>query len=186
MEGKLLTTHTISVNDYYEKNIKAKTFVDVPIYFFDIDVIEEDRFTISFESAGDCMVLKKILILAPNGRVISSNKNKTHINFNADTTGKYTVKYWISHTCENNMLDTSEDIANLHSENVQKDYLDENHAKYNLSIYSINELDSISQNNTKIRVYSMLGSKKEGALHKGDMIKEKCAGYTPVKGQSKG
>jgi hypothetical protein len=184
-KGKLLTTRDIATNDYYEKNIHAKTLMYVPIYFFDIMVTKEDTFTVTIKSANECLMLQKILILAPNGRVIASTKNKREITFKAEQLGKYTVKYWVNHKCDGtwwNFRTLNENAVNLHDETVEKDHRHDHDAIHNLEIYSHNILDSLSLPETKIRVYNLLGSHKQGALHKGEKIKEKCAErYIPAK-----
>ncbi len=193
---RLLATHTVSSNDYYERNKQAKTLCYVPIYFFDIEVVLADRIKVEFKSASDCLLVKRVLVLAPNGRVVSSCKNKTFVNFNAEQIGKYTLKCWIVHKCEERWtISELRDLrngknnngGNMLSGDVEKDYLDEHSAKFDVNIYSHNFLASISYEKTGIRVFSLLGCCKGGSIFKGEMLESKCGErYIPAKGQSRG
>ena len=180
-ENFLVFQQEIAENDYYEKNPHAGSLYSVPIYFFDLNVTKLERFTIKYESANQCLKMNKILVLAPNGRVISSKKNKNEISFNAQLVGKYVIKSWITHTCNGsgiyNFFKTRNDLTdnpkNLFSEDIKKSALATHTAIFNIKIWA-NDTNSISNLNTGIRVYSKLGVSKEGSLFKGEQLKERC------------
>lgn len=167
-------TKEVSLNDYYEINHHAKTLAGVPIYFFDLQVTRADHFTVTLKSAESCLRVRRILVLGPNGRVVASVRNRTQITFPADA-GKYLIKQWISDTCDTGMWNDSSDYgANLQSDDIERDHRMEYDALYTVEVSSLNgTVDTISVADSKIRVYSLLGS-REGTLHKGEMLKEKC------------
>jgi hypothetical protein len=179
MNIKPTISRQISSNDYYERNYKAQTLTDMPIYFFDIEVIQHGFVSITLTSPNQCLSVYKILVLAPSGRVIKSTKGNNELSFYAKQIGKYVIKMWILHACDNNDLAllsafiNKPKSKNLYNEEENKSYLHELYGIFNLNVYS--KLNTIDQNKTNIRVYSLLGAKREGTLYKGEQIKEKCA-----------
>lgn len=184
MEKVHVLTKTIAQNDYYEKNNWGKTLAMIPIYFFDLDVLKYDKFLITLTSANSCLIAKRIIVVAPNGRVIVSNKNKSEIQFTAELIGKYVIKMWIHHSCDGYDKDKVFEIlknintvsANLYDDKEKESHLEKHHALFKFNIFSYtSSIDTINHDTTKIRPYSLLGSHKEGALHKETKIKEKCS-----------
>jgi len=104
VHAKELHTFTLSVNDYYERNIGAKSLCYVPIFLFDLCVTEPRRFEIEFSSHLNCLRLFRILVLAPNGRVIARRNKSTRVVFDAQPTGAgtYVIKYWMGDLCSKN------------------------------------------------------------------------------------
>jgi hypothetical protein len=153
-------TKKLSINDYYQINDwgprNKLSDLGIPTYFFDLDVISSDRLSIIFD-VNDYFKFCRVLILSPCGRVIKSN-NKSDISFNAASPGKYVIKYW---------------IKGIYNTKIDDDLI------YQITIHS---MSVISVDNSKIRVYSLLGVSREGSLFKGEQLKELCQErYTPQK-----
>jgi hypothetical protein len=111
---KIIYTGEFNSYDCYQRNTKRDSKWDehYSTYLFDINVKCKDRLNIEIIHSEEkvCAGLLKLLLLAPNGRVLHSikrtqdeqfhkmytyNKSKTNvsINFNA-AHGKYTIIYW--------------------------------------------------------------------------------------------
>lgn len=111
-----METYETKVNglEYYQVNTKRNTkhCLQLPTYLFDIHISEKDEIEIEIDypEKEACHGLFKLLILAPNGRVIKSIKRiqdkefsdmydyentKFNSKFIIDVVpGKYTLKYW--------------------------------------------------------------------------------------------
>lgn len=187
MSSELLNK-TLSINDYYQKNIHGKTLNWTPTFIFDIHALKSALFTVNFESSCGCLRMKKILILAPNGRVISSAKNKGAINFNAENCGKYTIKYWLDDACTSHfltLLSSKYPGENIQKEDVPIDWRSIGTAIYQIKVSS-DTIKSIDLTKTGPRVYSLLVPGREGTLYKGESLKEKChERYLPARAQFK-
>ncbi|AYV85380.1 MAG: hypothetical protein Satyrvirus13_13 [Satyrvirus sp.] len=192
-QKKLLIRQCLAIGDYYEKNLHARKLVYMPIFFYNLCVTDADKFEIMFESPNTCLKIYKILVLAPNGRVIKNSK-KRKIIFSAKNPGTYVIKYWIGHLCEMSALvsySNKQKGENLYQENLKWTEFRENIADYRavhdaifyINIFSKNNLDNtLSVPNSKHKIYSMLGAHKEGSLYKGEGLKEKCQErYMPAK-----
>jgi len=114
--AKTLNLYTKEFNglNFYQINTKRNgELLDMlPTYVFDINVKFEDRLnvTIDYTEEKACTGLLKLVLLAPNGRVIRSvkkisdaifhdlyayerSKRNVNLKFNV-VPGKYTMKYW--------------------------------------------------------------------------------------------
>lgn len=144
---------------------------------------KRDKFLVTLTSANTCLFARKIIVVGPNGRVVISNKNKSAIEFMANCTGKYVVKIWIYHSCEGHDFDRLMDVlknkkpisTSLYDGLEKRTHLEDQMAVFKVNIFSYSlAFDTVDHDTTKIRTYNLLGSHKEGALHKGEKIKEKC------------
>lgn len=160
MEVKVVTTKKLCTNDYYQNNWKG---VQRGLtYLFDIEVTKASLLSVSFRSKYNCINIIKLIVLAPNGRVINHRKKDSTFSFLVKETGKFTIKYWMSSWC------------------AGKEYCNDDQIYYMDIASSVPESIDIDKSN--IRVYSLLGVSKEGSLYKGEMLKQICLErYLPPK-----
>lgn len=162
-EKELILKTKLSITDYYEKNIHAKTHVYVPICLFDLQITKLAAFTVEFEAPHKNIEIKRILILAPNGRVVGSSNSKLKCNFVAKITGRFTVKYWLNSWTVFNDSQSYDDF-------------------YYYCNVSGTDKEALNISESKMRVYSLLGVGREGRLFKGEKLLEKCLErHTPQK-----
>lgn len=147
-------------NDYYEYNYNGRDLAGIRIYMYDLFITTPGRFDLNLSSKYKSLSIGKVIISTPNGRVLVT-KRKPNFTFDTKFIGKHLIKMWICSDCvDSSIIYLSRLVLTPLEQSTELS-----------DVYftlKISHSENIDLNSSKIKLYNLLGTHKEGALHKGE------------------